>query len=327
MVRITQAMLAKQLGVSQALIARALKDDPAVALETRRRVRAEADRLGYRPNATARALLTGRTGLIGLWIPRPYGSYAARIIFAFEKLAQTAGFDLLIRDLGPLGQSVGDSRRHAGWVDGIIVVDAAWHLDALLRHGRPPAPLVCVGTCTHPAADAVEVDLFAASVAALRHLCAGGARRIAYVHPGHPLGANEARWRAYHREVKTPEVVLVSEPTRAGAYAAALAHLRPGRRPDALFCHNDDYAIGVMRALRELNLRVPDDVGVVGCDGVEDTEYLDCPLTTIRLPYDDMCGQAWSALMERINGFDGPPRRRLLDAEVLPRQSTRAVPH
>lgn len=324
MPRITQAELARRLGVSQALIARALKDDPAVALETRRRIRAEADRLGYQPNATARALLTGRTGLIGLWIPRPYGSYAARIIFTFEKLAQADSVDLLIRDLGPLGQTNRDTFRHTGWVDGVIVVDAAWQIDAMLHASRAHCPCVGVGSSMHPETDAVEVDLYSASLAALRHLRSVGCRRIAYIHPGHPLGEKEPRWRAYHREVAKPEVILMTEPTRAAACTAALAYLRADSRPDAIFCHNDDYALGVMRAARALKLRVPADVAVVGCDGVEDTEYLDCPLTTIRLPYEEMCAQAWRFLMERINQRPGAPRHARLEAELVLRQSTPA---
>ena len=84
---VTQQDMAKSLGVSQALVARALRDDPAVAAATRARVQAMARKLGYRPNTTARALLTGKTGLVGLWIARAYGTYSARVIFALEKLA------------------------------------------------------------------------------------------------------------------------------------------------------------------------------------------------------------------------------------------------
>jgi len=193
MARVTQAALARQLGVSQALVARALKDDPAVAAATRARVRAEADRLGYRPNATARALLTGRTGLVGLWIPRPYGSYAANIIFNFEKLAQAAGADLLIRDLGPLGQSTGDHLRHMGWVDGFIVVDAVWQIDPLLQAASASRPCVGLGITAHSAVDGVTVDLYLGALRALRHLRSQGCRRIAYLFPGHPLGEREVR--------------------------------------------------------------------------------------------------------------------------------------
>ena len=89
-----------------------------------------------------------------------------------------------------------------------------------------------------------------------------------------------------------------------------------------MFCHNDDYALGALRALRELNLRVPRDVAVAGCDGVEDTEYLETPLTTIALPFDDMCGRAWAFLRERMDGYAGRPRRIRLAPELRVRGST-----
>lgn len=322
MAHVTQTHLAKHLGVSQALVARALKNDPAVAQATRDRVQAEAARLGYRPNVTARALLTGRTGLVGLWISRPYGSYAARLIFGFEKLAQAAGVDLLIRDLGPQGQAEEMTARHIGLVDGLIVVDAPWHVETLLRSGASSRPCVGLGSTISPRADGVAVDLFRGAGQALKHLREVGCRRIAYLRPEHPLGDREDRRRAYVRAVRLPEEIAMEDATRAAAHAALTRHLKAHGCPDAVFCHNDDYALGALRALRELNLRVPRDVAVVGCDGVEDTEYLESPLTTIALPFDDMCRRVWTFLRERMDGYAGRPRRIRLMPELRVRGSS-----
>lgn len=321
---VTQLEMAKKLGVSQALVARALRDDPAVAAATRDRVRAMARQLGYRPNATARALLTGKTGLISLWIARAYGSYSARIIFALEQLARRDGYELVIADLGPYGDPDRDLSRYRLAVDGLIVADAPWHADALLQRSGTP-PCVSMGSIVSRLTDAVQVDLGRGARAALAHLRTLRRNRVVYVTPDHPLGVKEARFREFRRAHPKGGVIVLPEPTRAAARAAVRDQIARHRKPGALLCHNDDYAIGAMRGLRDAGVRVPDDVAVVGCDGVEDTEYLECPLTTISIPVEEMCLRAWNFLVERMGGEPSRARRLLLQPDLVVRRSTDAA--
>lgn len=322
MASVTQSEMARQLGVSQALVARALRDDPAVAASTRERVQRLAKQVGYHPNANARALLTGKTGLISLWIARAYGSYSARVIFALERLARQHGYDLLITDLGPYGDPDRSLASLRLAVDGMIVADAPWHADALAARGAGSIACVNMGSVVSRHTDAVQVDLARGARAALAHLKQAGCQRVAYVTPGHPLGSEEARHRAFRTAHPRGPVVVLPEPTRAAARQAVLTWLHTKPAVDAIFCHNDDYAVGVLRALRDAGLRVPGQVAVVGCDGVEDTEYLECPLTTIAIPVEEMCAKAWSFLIQRMTQPGQALQREVLQPALVIRFSS-----
>ena len=91
----------------------------------------------------------------------------------------------------------------------------------------------------------------------------------------------------------------------------------------AFYAINDEVALGVYRALREMKLRVPHDVALIGCDGIEDTEYLECPLSTIVLPSEEMCRLAWQMLQERIENPALEPRHVVLMPHLAIRESTR----
>jgi LacI family transcriptional regulator len=92
--------------------------------------------------------------------------------------------------------------------------------------------------------------------------------------------------------------------------------------PDAIFCHNDDAAIAAYRALCDIGAQVPGDVALIGCDGIEDTEYLATPLTTIAQPYEDLTKYAWQFLKRRIDEPDASPQEVTLNAALVIRESS-----
>jgi LacI family transcriptional regulator len=98
--------------------------------------------------------------------------------------------------------------------------------------------------------------------------------------------------------------------------------LAGGGGVDALFCNNDDLALGAYRGLREAGLRVPDDVMLVGCDGIEDMQFLEQPLTTIAIPVEEMCALAWRFLRRRIENPDTPLQHALLQPTLVVRESS-----
>jgi LacI family transcriptional regulator len=98
--------------------------------------------------------------------------------------------------------------------------------------------------------------------------------------------------------------------------------------PEAIFCHSDDAALGVYRGLCDLKLRVPEDVALAGCDGIQDTEYLECPLTTLVQPVEKMCVTAWEFLLRRLSQPKLKLQRAILKPELAIRESTeRGCPH
>jgi DNA-binding LacI/PurR family transcriptional regulator len=99
-------------------------------------------------------------------------------------------------------------------------------------------------------------------------------------------------------------------------------YIREHGRPDAIFCHSDDVALGIYRGLRDLRLRVPEDVALVGCDGIQDTEYLECQLTTLVQPVAAMCATAWQFLSHRMDKSVKKPQRTTLKPKLVIRDSS-----
>ena len=93
--------------------------------------------------------------------------------------------------------------------------------------------------------------------------------------------------------------------------------------PQAIFCVNDEVAIGAYRGLCDLNVRVPDEVRLVGCGGIEDTAYHACPLSTVAMPIAEMCGTAWDYLANRLREPDLPPQQIVLKLQLVVRESSR----
>ena len=93
--------------------------------------------------------------------------------------------------------------------------------------------------------------------------------------------------------------------------------------PEAIFCHSDDVALGIYRGLCDLKLRVPQEVALVGCDGIQDGEYLECPLTTIVQPVAEMCAAAWRFLVQRLERPKMKKQQTVLKPKLVVRESSR----
>jgi LacI family transcriptional regulator len=102
---------------------------------------------------------------------------------------------------------------------------------------------------------------------------------------------------------------------------AVTEYVREHGPPDGIFCHNDDFAIGAYRALRDMGLRIPDDVALVGCDNLEETAYLDVPLSTIAVPTEELCRTGWEFLYRRMHDPSAPLQCAILQPQLVVRAS------
>lgn len=327
----TRDDVARFARVSGATVSRVLsgRQDSAIAPETRRRVLEAAQRLGYRANHSARALASGQTNLVALWINHlntPFHSRIAHII-GFED--KPAPYRVLITELEALSAHGRNVNSEHSLVDGLIVHEGPEHVRGFLEaYPASRLPIVTLGTAYLETTDYVGVDLFSGQVEAVRHLYAAGCRRIAYLVNEDASRLAEARTRGYAavmREAGLPEEYIltpVRDQTRATARQAVRDYVEQHGRPDAVICLNDDMAIGANRALRDLNLRVPDDVCLVGCDGIEDGIYQVPTLTTIVQPVQEMCELAWRFLQERLRDPDAPLQQTTLKSRLVVRESS-----
>ena len=163
------------------------------------------------------------------------------------------------------------------------------------------------------------MDLYSGALEAVRHLVASCGPRIAHCLCEGVNHADDARRGAYlrvmHEAGLAEELIVVPDATRAAARRGFLRYLEVSGCPDGVFCWDDNTALGVYRACVDAGLSVPEQLALVGCDGIEDTEYLERPLSTIVQPIQEVCECAWAILSQRM-----------LDP-ALPRQQVILQPH
>ncbi|MEU4690631.1 LacI family DNA-binding transcriptional regulator [Actinoplanes sp. NPDC023714] len=321
--------VAARAGVSVRTVSNVVSGFPLVAPQTRERVQRVLDELGYRPNAAARHLRGGRSGLIALVIPEIASPYFGELAGHLADEAEKRGWTLLVQQTG------GDAHRErellggAGGqaVDGLIV--SPWALSpADLRRGPDAAPLVLLGEQDAGGLlDHVAIDNVAAAREVTTHLIQTGRTRIAAVGPQpHLSNATADRRLEGYREALAEaglpgREVPVARLHRADGAAAMRELIAAGAEVDAVFCFSDQLALGAMHVAVQHGLRVPADLAVAGFDDVEDGRYANPPLTTVA---PDKVGIARAALDCLDDRSPREPARHIVAHHLEIRASTAA---
>jgi LacI family transcriptional regulator len=323
---VTQEQIARKLGVSRQLVTFALAGYPQVSAASRQRILAAAQKMGYRPNPHARALKQGRTAIVALWVPDQISSHYNHVARELGRLVKQAQHELIVSEVG--SAQAEKVLSHVP-VDGIFAVDAAAQAQVYLQSpAAGQVPLISMGAACCTKTDSVQVDLAPGTQAAMQHLLSLKFRRIAhmtYVRGDRP---DEARRAGYLKAMKAarlkPELIYypLSEQQRPIVRQLIKDYIRDHGQPEAIFCHSDDVALGVYRGLCDLSLKVPEDVALVGCDGIPDTEYLECPLTTLVQPVAAMCATAWQFLQRRLEQPRAKRQQAVLPPQLEVRLST-----
>lgn len=321
-------------GVSHQTVSRVLNDHPSVRPETRQRVQEAITRLGYRRNTAARALVTRRTGTIGVVTSGSALFGPTSTLIALERAAREAGLFVSMATM-PRGEVGGMHRvlEHfmSQGVDGVVVI--AGHDDAVaaVHAYAPPVPTVMVGP-TDLRDDAglrsVAVDQYAGARLATRHLLDLGHRHVLHLAgPSDWLDAR-SRERGWRDELVAAgvdpgdAVVCTWEADRGYDVGRELL---TGSLPTAVFAANDQLALGLLRAFAEAGVRVPDDVSLVGFDDIDGAANFYPPLTTVRQGFEALGRRCMEQLLAAIAGE--PPRPGLITPELVRRASTAAPGH
>ncbi len=328
--RVTIESIARQLNVSPATVSRVLnnRESAYISEATRQRVRTVATEMGYRPNRAARALVTGRTHVIGVWAHATSVPYVARTLYQAEKYTRAAGYETIVGPFPNVHAAGVQDTLLAQWpVDGILAFEWFDTVEAYLDYNPGfHTPIVSFGAYTTARTDSVKVDYYPGALEAIRHLVGAGCRRILYAVNEWGNGMHEGRFRAYVETMQaaglSPEFVVMQDTHRAEARQGLKNYVAAKGCPDGIFFLCDDMAIGGYRALCDLGLRAPKDVLLVGCDNIEDTEYLECPLSTIEPPVDALCAQAWQLLQARMIDPERPLQHCVLPSHLLIRESS-----
>jgi LacI family transcriptional regulator len=325
------ADLARAARVSISTVVRSLGGRPDVSAATRSRVRRIAARLGYTPNAIARSLVSQRTRTLGLLVNDCTNPFYSLLIEAIQLTAAKHGYSVL---LGTSGERVEREVEALNLllerrVDGLLITPVgreAAHLRALARR---PTPFVLM--CRRPAGlagDLVSNDNRRAGLLAARHLAVThGYPAVAHV-TGDPRLSSvremaEGVARACHRAGLGPDrrALVAAALDLEGGFDAGRRLARLGPRPRAVVAFNDLQAIGVIRALADAGVRVPDEVAVIGNNDVAFARFAPVPLTTVAHPVAAIGQVAVDRLIERIEGRARTPERLLLLPELRIRRS------
>lgn len=329
--------VAKAAGVSQTLVSFVLngRDEMGIAQDTRARVLDAALKLGYQPNRLAKALSVGRTRSIALWTYGVYDAYYSHAIWRFREIMKPDGYDVQVVETNELIGKDATWRSSEFWpVDGILAFESPACVDAFLDTdtGRR-IPVVSVGAYWSEKSDFVGVDLRFGAFEAVNHLVRNGNRRIAWFGSHHEIRPGASRYDGYLAAVSEaglkPEFMgpVIEHPAdyRRCAFEFIGQYIEAHGCPEAIFCEADEMMIGALRRLRDIGLRVPQDVALVGCDGIPETDYHEPRLSTVASPTNRMCSLAWQFLRNRIENPDRERQSALLRPVLRVRESSDCI--
>lgn len=338
LVRVTIKKIAQELGISHSTVSRVLneKHSDLVSEATRQRIVQAARRMGYRPNRIAQALQGQATQLIGVLVPDRDDYFFQEVIKHLRHTLEESEYELMVF-ASPPNRIAAKWQRLLQWnLDGAFVFDYMFYVDglreALTHHTGAVPPIVGLFSSQSQLRDYVTVDFRPAMEALLGHLLESGRGTFGYMAHESSFVPNEQRYAVFSEGVQGQGRTQYDVPLLGGdrllmenarqTLAAWIAGGKP--LPDALFCQNDEIALGAYRALREAGVAVPGRVALAGCDDLPYARYLDTPLTSLTLPAQEVCRQGWSVLQSRMADADSPGRRIVLEAGLKLRASTAA---
>lgn len=328
---VVMADVARLAGVSHQTVSRVLNGSPRVRPDTRERVLRAVTQLGYRRNAMARGLVSRRSRVLGVVSFDTILFGPASTLLGIERAARSADYGVSIVTLERVDRA---GVLHATnvladqGVDGVIIIAPQASAAAALHHLPCGLPAVAVQAGQDSALPSVAVDQVAGARLAVRHLLDLGHETV-----WHIAGPNdwlEARdrvegWRQTLEEAGAPvPPVMVGDWSARSGYLAGLT-LSEITGVTAVFAANDQMALGLLRALHERGVRVPEDISVVGFDDIPEAEYLLPPLTTIRQDFDEVGRRSMAlllGLLETDIGADATLAPQTVSPSLVLRHST-----
>jgi DNA-binding LacI/PurR family transcriptional regulator len=318
--------VARLAGVSHQTVSRVLNGSPQVRPETRERVMAAMRKLDYRPNAVARALVTGRSQTLGVVTFNTTLFGPASTLVGVERAADAAGYAVNIVSLEALNREAitrSIDRLRAQGVDGVVVI--APHVATILWDLPASVPVVAVEAAPQDGVASVAVDQCQGARLATEHLLAQG-------HPTVHHLAGPSEWTEAGQRIEgwlgALEDAGASRPAplrgdwspRSGYEIGS--RLLEARDLTAIFVANDQMALGLLRLLHERGLDVPRDVSVVGFDDIPEAAYFMPPLTTVRQDFNEMGRRCLHVLLEQIEGGARTIVKEIVPAQLIERSST-----
>jgi len=338
--RVTSQDVANLAGVSRTTVSLVLNDVKGIHIspETRKKVRDAAEKLGYVPNATAQALATRRAKAIGLVMTRsPHhiasDTFLPQILGGLLDVVKQNKLRLLIESVEAEHQDrVYHELARAKHIDGMILLTPRIDDTAIKRLEEVDVSTVVMGKLKKSNLFSVDVDNRLAARKAVEYLLELGHTQIACIAnappsysaaPDRVLGYKDALLAAGIEP--DDDLIQFADFDPQSGFNCMQTLLLSGNEITAVFVASDNVAMGAKSALREANLRIPDDISIIGFDDIPWAKYSDPPLTTVRLPAQKLASEACLMLLDLMQGSVPEEQHLVLDTELVVRKSCRKL--
>jgi len=328
--------VARAAGVSINTVSRALNGKPDIRPKTRQLVLRTAQSLNYMPNKLARGLRSNKTGVIGVIVADIANPFFSAVVKGMGKAAKDLGYSMILQDTGENYENEEEAIHimQSEHVDGVLITPVQTDNKSIYMLEESGIPFVLVARYfTTVDTDYVVADDVQGGYLATKHLIERGHKEIAFINgPSYNSSAIE-RLQGYVKALDEHTIKIKEHLIADGAltmedgytYTKALL-ARSTSHPTALFTFSDFVALGAMKAVHEVGLRVPDDMAIVGYDDIDFAFCLESPLTTIRFPKRQIGQEVVSILKKKMDGEVSHSCLRM-PVELVIRQSSLSAAH
>jgi LacI family transcriptional regulator len=318
--------------VSIATVSRTINNVPSVDPVLASRVWEAVADLKYLPNTQARALVSGRSRLLGLIVSEITNPFFPELIHEFEQVAVSQGYEILIGSTSDDPEQMERCLRRMleRKVDGVAVMTFGSEEFFLDRFDAETIPTVFIDSMPSRSANAaLDVDYRAGIYESVQHLAVLGHSDIGFISGPLHMRSSQARKKALLQCLRStgltanPSWIVEGDHTLDGGRDAMQRLLKLKKQPTAIICSNDMTAIGVQHALFEADLRVPNDLSLIGFDDIHLAEYTIPPLTTVRMSCKDLAQKAVEILLANLLPASERPRvENGIGTHLIVRQTT-----
>jgi len=323
--------VAREAGVSVSTVSRVINDRVDVSSETREQVHEVIRRLGYTSSLAARSMRSTRNNLIGLVVPDIGFPYSIEIMKGINRAIAESSFDLLLYTTGDI-QKANTAAREQQYVsllsnsitDGVIIVASA--AESFITN----SPIIAVDPHhIDPDYPSVQGANYQGAVDAMNYLLELGHRRIGFISGRPEIGSARQREKGYRDSLRRAGIeideslIVPGDFTTQTGYRLALSLLQSFDPPTAIFAANDQSALGVVQAAKELGLEIPDDLSLIGFDNIDETKFMGVTTIDQRLP--EMGYLATQMLIKLVKNEPLDVKTYKVPTQLIIRDSCRAV--
>ena len=333
---VTIKEVAKKAGVSPSTVSRVLNKTAVVKDSTRKKVLDAINLLDYRPNFLAQGLKEGKTKTIGIIIPNIRNPIYPVVTRGAEDAAKKIDYTVVLsntdENIETEKQSIQNLRER--WVDGLIIAPAGKEIEHILELQRKGFPMVLIVRNLDIPVNAVLIDNYRAAYDAVSFLIKTGHKRIAIIKGNQQLALYRDRFNGYKQALIDSGISVANELITGDdsdsvqwsldGYNAINGLLTQGIQFDAVFATTDLRAIGAIRAIKDHQLKVPNDISVIGFDNLDFSSLIDPPLSTVSQPFYDIGARAVNKLIQLIEGETKIGNSlEIMPTELIIRKSTK----